>query len=271
MRPERPDFVGPCDVMIEVYVKGKSPTWVTYGILSAMQAHFDHLETLVDISEVLTYVRDKALEAGAARMSYHVTSPFESQTSSTAAVYAYGFDDAWMALYDQEEFRLADPIPGRVMEFGSLMTWLDAMGWKANTPAQMKYFERMHDFNLIHGFGLPLYGRNGRDAYAGFDFLRHVDEVEPEKIGLVRSLAQAGHQRVSILVERKYTGPVLSEREVEVLTWAARGKSMTSIATILSLSPDTVKTYSKRIYTKLEVSDRVGAVVKALRMGLVQV
>ena len=236
-----------------------------------MQRHFDHIETLVEIGTVLLYVRDRALEAGAVRMSYHVTQLFENQTSVSTAVYSHGFDEDWLALYDTEEFRLADPIPDRVMEFGSLMTWQDAMGWKRNSPAQKRYFERMQDFGLIHGFGLPLYGRNGRDAYAAFDFLRHVDEVDPEAVGLVRSLAQAGHQRISLLVERKSKGPVLSEREAEVLTWAARGKSLNSIATILDLSPDTVKTYSKRIYAKLEVADRVGAVVKALRLGLVKV
>ena len=236
-----------------------------------MQRHYDHIETLVEISDVLLYVRDRAREAGAVRMSYHVTPAFDHQTSSMSAVYADGFDPEWMALYDTEEFRLTDPIPDRVMEFGSLMTWQDAMIWKANSEAEVRYFEKMREFGLIHGFGLPLYGRHGRDAYAAFDFEKHVDDVDPEAVGLVRSLAQAGHQRVSLLVEHKSELPSLSEREVEVLTWAARGKSLSSIATILDLSPDTVKTYSKRIYSKLDVSDRVGAVVKALRMGLVQV
>jgi DNA-binding NarL/FixJ family response regulator len=32
-----------------------------------------------------------------------------------------------------------------------------------------------------------------------------------------------------------------------------------------------VKTYSKRIYAKLEVTDRVGAVVKGLKLGLVKI
>lgn len=236
-----------------------------------MQLHFDTIETMVDISAVLTYVRDLALEAGAVRMSYHVAPLFQTQTAMTTVVYSHGFDPEWLELYDREEFRLTDPIPERVMEFGSLMTWLDAMGWKENTPAQTRYFERMREFGLVHGFGLPLYGRNGRDAYAAFDFEKHVDEVDPEAVGLVRSLAQAGHQRITILVERKTPGPVLSEREMEVLTWAARGKSHNSIATILGLSPDTVKTYSKRIYAKLDATDRVGAVVKALKLGLVNV
>lgn len=236
-----------------------------------MQRHFDHIETLVDITKVLTYVRDLALEAGAARMSYHVSPQFENPTSATTVVYAHGFDDAWLSLYEGREFRLADPIPERVMEFGSLMTWQDAMGWMPNSPEQEDYFALMAEHGLVHGFGLPLYGRNGRDAYAAFDFLRHVDEVDPESVGLVRSLAQAGHQRISLLADRRSEAPVLSEREAEVLVWAARGKSATSIATILGLSPDTVKTYSKRIYSKLEVSDRVGAVVKALRLGIVKV
>ena len=172
---------------------------------------------------------------------------------------------------ENEEFRQSDPIPDRVMEFGALMTWEDAIGWKENSPEQVLYLDCMRDFGLIHGFGIPLYGRNGRDAYAAFDFLCHVDEVDPDAVGVVRGLAQASHQRISIIVEHKYEGPTLSERETEVLTWTARGKSIRSIAMILDLSPDTVKTYLKRIYAKLDASDRVGAVVKALKLGLVNV
>ncbi|AWW74691.1 hypothetical protein CD351_09680 [Erythrobacter sp. KY5] len=236
-----------------------------------MQRHFDHIETLVEVSDVLTYVRDQAIKVGAARMSYHVTPAFNQQNSLTAAVYAHGFSAEWLALYAEEEFRLTDPIPERVMEFGSLMTWQDAMDWQPNSEEQAAYFARMKEYGLIHGFGLPLYGRNAKDAYASFDFLKHVDDVAPEAIGLVRSISQVAHQRVVILAEHKSNAPNLSDREVEVLTWAARGKSNSAIATILDISPDTAKTYSKRIYAKLEVSDRVGAVVKALRMGLVKV
>ena len=38
-----------------------------------------------------------------------------------------------------------------------------------------------------------------------------------------------------------------------------------------AVSPHTVKTYAKRVYAKLDATDRVGAVVKALKMGLVNV
>ncbi|MEO0417604.1 MAG: LuxR C-terminal-related transcriptional regulator [Pseudomonadota bacterium] len=236
-----------------------------------MQRHFDILETITDIADVLRYVRKLSLEAGATRMSYHVVPQFSSQTSRSTAIISHGFSDEWLALYEQQEFRQADPIPGRVMDFGSMMPWQDAMMWKPNTPEQEAYFEKMREFDLIYGFGVPLYGGGGRDAYASFDFLRHVDEVDPKDIGLVRALSQAGHQRISILEQWQGERPNLSEREVEVLTWVAQGKSLNTIATILELSPETVKTYSKRIYAKLDVADRVGAVITALRQGIIKV
>lgn len=49
----------------------------------------------------------------------------------------------------------------------------------------------------------------------------------------------------------------------------AHGKSRNDIATILDLSPDTVKTYITRIYDKLEARDRIAAVVKGLRLRLI--
>ena len=115
---------------------------------------------------------------------------------------------------------------------------------------------------------MPLFGLDGCDAYSAFDFGTPLDEVGDGTIGTVRALAQAGHQRVCVLLRetssKKYE---LSEREREVLEWLASGKSLWVIAGILDLSPDTVKTYAKRIYAKLGVSDRVGAVVKALKLG----
>ena len=236
-----------------------------------MQRYFDQIEALSDISQVLSFAQDAFTQQGAIRMSYHVTPLFDEPASQATAVYAAGFSKEWLALYEREEFRACDPICMRVMQHGAMMTWSEAMDAAPNTPANEAYYAAMREHDLIHGAGIPLFGPRGRDAYAGFDFGRPILEVEPEALGTVRSVAQAGHQRICVLLDQAAQVPALSEREIEVLTWTARGKSNGAIATILDLSPDTVKTYSKRIYAKLDVTDRVGAVVKALRMGLVRV
>lgn len=61
----------------------------------------------------------------------------------------------------------------------------------------------------------------------------------------------------------------LSKREQEVLEELATGKSTHEIAEALELGDETVKSHLSRIYAKLKASDRVQAVVIAMRHGLV--
>lgn len=60
----------------------------------------------------------------------------------------------------------------------------------------------------------------------------------------------------------------LSQRESEVLALMVSGLSNRAIATKLFVSEETVKTHSRGIYRKLEVSDRAGAIATALREGV---
>jgi hypothetical protein len=61
----------------------------------------------------------------------------------------------------------------------------------------------------------------------------------------------------------------LSDREKEILQLMTTGLIKKEIAYRLTLSVHTVDTYLRRIYEKLEVNTRTGAVAKALKEGLV--
>ncbi len=62
----------------------------------------------------------------------------------------------------------------------------------------------------------------------------------------------------------------LTNREIEILILLSRGLSNAEIGDELFLSASTVKTHVGRILTKLDVRDRIQAVVLAYESGLVE-
>ena len=73
-----------------------------------------------------------------------------------------------------------------------------------------------------------------------------------------------------IRMRAKDQGPVLSERERQVLQAFARGLSVPQVAGELFIGVSTVKTHTQRLYEKLGVSDRAAAVAEGMRRGLVE-
>lgn len=61
----------------------------------------------------------------------------------------------------------------------------------------------------------------------------------------------------------------LSERELEVLGWVARGKTNKEIAIVLGLSPKTVQHHVAHIYEKIGVYSRAGAAIFAMEQRLI--
>jgi DNA-binding CsgD family transcriptional regulator len=62
----------------------------------------------------------------------------------------------------------------------------------------------------------------------------------------------------------------LNDREIETLTWAARGKTSAEIAQILGLAKRTVDFHIDNARVKLGVSTRVQAAIKAATARLIE-
>ena len=61
---------------------------------------------------------------------------------------------------------------------------------------------------------------------------------------------------------------LLTPRELDVLVLLAQGMSYPEVGRRLHLAPTTVKTYAGRVYERLGAPDRLGAVVEAMRRGI---
>ena len=65
-------------------------------------------------------------------------------------------------------------------------------------------------------------------------------------------------------------GPILTEREVEILELLAEGIANREMARRLMVSEATVKSHLSHIYTKLGVDNRAGAVAKAIEQRIIR-
>ena len=62
--------------------------------------------------------------------------------------------------------------------------------------------------------------------------------------------------------------PELTEREREVLSMVAAGQNNAAIAARLALAPKTVRNHISNIFTKLQVTDRTQAILRAREAGI---
>lgn len=62
----------------------------------------------------------------------------------------------------------------------------------------------------------------------------------------------------------------ISDREFEVLELLAAGRSNKEIASALNVSPNTVKTHVAKIYSKLDVTRRTEAILRARELGMLR-
>ena len=61
----------------------------------------------------------------------------------------------------------------------------------------------------------------------------------------------------------------LTDREIEALTWVARGKSSTDIAVLMNVSERTVNFHINNVIRKLGVATRVQAAIQCALLGLI--
>jgi DNA-binding CsgD family transcriptional regulator len=197
---------------------------------------------------------------------------FDGQRNGEAmAILDSGFPAEAITAYETLGYGRHDPTTRVVMATGQPNTPdRIAQGFKLSK-------EEEHHRSVIQSFGvgatlnLPLYGPHGLNACAVLGRPNHPALLDPVNWTSLHMVAQAIHLRgLSLQPQGSVRQHSLSGREVEILRWVAQGKSNGVIADILQISLGTVDTYLRRVFEKLDVTDRTSAAVKGVSMGLIR-
>lgn len=232
---------------------------------------FQQIATLSSITDVLELVRVAVVKLGANRTSYHLTPKLRSQTDRKVELATSGYSKEWLALYEEADFRKYDPIPDIVMQHGEPMFWQKALASRRLNENEQEYVKQREAHGLHEGIGIPLFGPKGRNAYSAFTFDPAELIFDDRIIATVAAIAGAAHIRLCNIIEKKHERKVqLSERETQVIQLIAHGRSNKAIAADLDIGGSTADTYVRRVFAKLDVSDRTGASIRALELGILR-
>ncbi len=179
----------------------------------------------------------------------------------------WGLPWVWERQYRTRLFQI-DPLPGLAMDHPEPVYWpADLAGVKLD-PKQKRYLTIAARYGMARGVGVACFGPNGRSCFLGAILPEGGEEPAPSDLRRIQALGQVAFRVYCNIIKHAENMPALSNRELEVLYWISRGKSNSVIAEILAISPSSVDVYVRRIFAKLDVTDRTTASVKAMSHGL---
>lgn len=180
-----------------------------------------------------------------------------------------GFPDDLIERYEGGLWEI-DPVRAEAAVQPAPFRWSQIDALRKLSPEEAAFEAEVRQYRAGDGLVVPVFGPAGRNGFVAFALREPDKEVPPDLLIEYRVVCQYFHQRYCELVPLgEGAAAVLSNREQDVLHWVARGKSNSVIADILGVSANTVDTHLRRIYHKLQVSDRVSAVLAGLGHGLI--
>ncbi|MDE8653100.1 helix-turn-helix transcriptional regulator [Novosphingobium album (ex Liu et al. 2023)] len=178
-----------------------------------------------------------------------------------------GIPEGWIAEY-QQGLRESDPMPDLALRIGRPFRWSEAAALTALTRTEQAFMARAAAFGMHDGIACVTHGPSGRIGFVGITFPAGDAAFARETVALGHAISEMSFLRYCELLNQPLVADVrLSGRERDVLRWMARGKSNSVIADILGISAETVDSYVRRVFAKLDVADRTSAVLRAVLGG----
>jgi LuxR family quorum-sensing system transcriptional regulator CciR len=216
-----------------------------------------------------------AAERGFDRLAYGTLKGGLSSRSGEdrAPALALNYPNDWIEHYFDHGYQTADPVIRYTPVMSATYPWAALRQRFDLDEVESRIMDEAEEAGLRSGVSVPLHGPWGAVNVVSFASTTRVPDVARE-LGPLQAIAtQFSVVHADLTDERSISSSPLqfSERERECLSWAAHGKSSWEIGLILGVSEFTVNFHLRKALRKLGTGNRVVAVVKAIRYGVIHV
>lgn len=179
-------------------------------------------------------------------------------------LYLHNYPVLWVEYYNKAKLHERDPVFVIGRGLSRPFSWEDPRFLALLEPDQASVLEIAAGHGLKHGVTIPLPGLGQYPASCSL--ISDTPHIDHARVFAVQPYALYAYERACALVDAGTGRPriVLPRRERECLKLVALGKDDETIAMILGIQRDTVRTYIESAKQRLGVSKRAHAVAYAI-------
>lgn len=183
--------------------------------------------------------------------------------------------NGWTCRYIEQKYVSDDLVTRHAARTLRPFLWRDISQERLITPTQRLMFTEATEFGLKAGGTVPIHGPAA--AKALFSIAANMSQHEFDRLFLqerhaLQIIATYVHEHILRLgLDTPPPPPTikLTPRELEVLTWTARGKTAWEISEIIAISEATVREYLENASHKLGTYNKSHAVAVAILHALI--
>jgi LuxR family quorum sensing-dependent transcriptional regulator len=174
----------------------------------------------------------------------------------------------WQKIYSDEGYAEVDPLmrllrgSGRPVEYREIP--------HDPSPRAVELMQRRRDFGFASGIAVRVFGPTSRSGLVTMTGPK-PDLPACKKRALHLMTVYAFDRICALRSPQSAPKAVLTNRQQEVLTWVAVGKSAWETGKILRISSRTVEEHARLVLAKLGAVNRTQAVAIAIRDGLISI
>ncbi|NJO62379.1 MAG: hypothetical protein HC836_30390 [Richelia sp. RM2_1_2] len=186
--------------------------------------------------------------------------------------YITNYPEKWIAKYKEKNYMDLDPVLKYAKIVNHAFSWKEVRSKTSTTHKIDLFWADAEAHGLVCGISIPLHGPNS------LSFIMSVASSMPiscsactnlDELQIVAYQFYLSYTTINVTDELYKLELIITKREKEILAWSAQGKSAWDISIILGISENTVNFHLKNIIKKLDVTNKVAAVVKAIRLGFI--
>ncbi len=181
---------------------------------------------------------------------------------------SHNLPKGWVSEYISKNYIIYDPIVRRCMAARDPFYWRDVD--TSGSAEARNVMARADSYGLTNGVCFPIHNINGFEAGVSISgSATALKGTESRALYLASIMAFNALRRIR--TDHSLRIEAISQREGEVLTWCALGRTAKEIAYILFVSENTINVHIKNAIRKLSARNKTEAVAIAARKGIIAI